>query len=260
MGNFAYENDLIAQNNLPSRRWKRRRIRTARDKMLRAKDKEHTRICWQISELGYEELNPPIQRGYMRLFVLTEASRYSNQSGFYQELLNKINTIRYSPDKIFKQKKRKIGKWRYNYLKEQKLQEPEDYSFHTGKKFTEEEKKYFYPVEYYFYPGKMWRTKYIFVEPWRFELRVRPYMITKVQRKDLELEQFRDELYDFIQQKKNYRRLVKMRGGNGYAWKKVINKKNDIQLYQYNSLRNIPFHQIVENYKQELKWEYDLKN
>lgn len=258
MGNFAHEDALIASNNLPSRRWKIRRIRTARDKMLRALDKEHTQVCRQIRDLGYEPLIPPVQRGYKRLFVLTEATRYNSRAEFYQGILDKINTIWYSPDKQFKQKKRKIRKWRYRYTKEQQLQQPDEWQFLREGKFTEEEQAYFYPVEYYDYPGKYWRTKYVFIEPWRFELRIRPHMITETRRKDLELEQYRDELYDFLHRHENQRRLVKMRGGNGWAWKKVLNKYRDRQRYAYNSLKNVPLHHIVDNYSEETEtWNYD---
>lgn len=252
MGKFAYEDELIALNNLPSRRWKKRRILTARDKFVRNLDKEHTRIFNQIHNLGYDELDPPIQQGYKRLFMLTESTQYSNRAAFYQGILDKINTIRYSPDKIFKQKKRKIGKWRYSYRKEQKLQEPDDWQFLRGDKFTEEEMKYFYPVEYYSYPAKCWRTKYLFIEPWRFELRIRKNWITRVKRKDPELEQYRDELHDLLYRKDIYRRLIRIRGGNTYAWKKVLNEREDRKKYSYHSLKNIPLHQIVEKYKKEI--------
>jgi len=257
MGNFVYEDDLIALNDLPSRRWKIRRIRAAHDKMLRGLDQEHTRVCRQIWNLGYEELNPPVQRGYKRLFVLTEATQYCGRAEFYQGILDKINSVWYSPDKQFKQKKRKIRKWRYQYTKEQQLKQPEDYEFYREGKFTEEERAYFYPVEYYHFPGKCWRTKYIFIEPWRFELRVRPHIITEVKRKDPELEQYRDELGDFLDRKENYRRLVKIRGGNGYAWKKVYNERQDRERYAYNSLKNVPLYRIVENYLETKTWEYD---
>ncbi|HCO67029.1 MAG TPA: hypothetical protein DIT04_04615, partial [Dysgonomonas sp.] len=72
MGYSSNEKGLIEQNNLPGRRWKIRRIRTAYDKRLRQMDKKCTLIWNQIRDLGYEELKPPVQRGYKRLFVLTE--------------------------------------------------------------------------------------------------------------------------------------------------------------------------------------------
>ncbi|MDU1891718.1 MAG: hypothetical protein E6767_13605 [Dysgonomonas sp.] len=260
MGNFANEQDLIIQNNLPSRRWKIRRIRTAYDKKLRQIDKESTRVWNQIRDLGYEELKPPIQRGYKRLFVLTEETKYSKQADFYQTLLDKINTVWYSPHKTFRQRKRKISKWKYRYKNVQTLLTPDDWVFHNTKKFTEEEKHFFFPTEYYHAPSKLHCKKYVFIEPWRFRLRVVPNMITQVQIKDSELEQYHDELSDFLDKDKNQRRLAKMRGGYSYSWKKCNNEEEDRKKYGYNSLTNIPLYQIKEQYEEEKLWEYDQKN
>lgn len=251
MGNFANEDELVMQNNLPSRRWKIRRIRTAYDKKLRQLDKERTRVWNQIRDLGYEELNPPIQRGYKRLFVLTDETKYSKQADFYQTLLDKINTIRYSPDKIFKEKKRKINKWRYQSRNEQELQSPDSWVFHNGKIFTEEEKRFFFPVEYYHAPSKLHCKKYLFIERWRFRLRIMPNMITKVKIKDVELEQYYEELKDFLNKDKNAKRLTRMWGGNSYSWKKVNNEKEYRKKYSYNSLKNKPRHEIIEEYNEE---------
>ncbi len=260
MGNFANERDLIVQNNLPAYRWKIRRIRTANDKKLRRMEKEYKRVYNQIRDLGYEDLNPPIQRGYKRLFVLTEETKYSKQADFYKELLDKINTIRYSPHKTFKEKKRRIGKWRYKVRNEQALQEFDSWTFHNNKKFTAEEKKLFYRVEYYDFSLKGYRAKYVFFEPWRFALRVRPNIITKVQIKDFELEKYRDELSDYLDQDKNRRRLVKtVYGSNTYSWKKVINERENKKKYNYNSFINVPLHLVEEIYKEEkdLIWKFD---
>lgn len=256
MGNFANEQELIAQNNLPSRRWKTRRIRTAKDKEMYRLNKEYRRVQYQIRDLGYEDLNPPIQRGYKRLFVLTEETKYSKRADFYQTILDKINTVWYSPHKTFKQKKRRIGKWKFRIRNEQTLQEIDSYVFDKVKNFTEEERKYFYPVEYYDYPCKRYRTKYIFIEQWCFVLQTKPHMITKVQIKDSELEQYRDELGDYLDRHKNRRRLIKLQGGNTYSWKKVINEREDRKKYSYNSLRNIPLHRITEEYfYEEKEWK-----
>lgn len=260
MGYFANEQNLIVQNNLPTRRWKIRRIRTAYDKKLRRLGKEEIRVWNQIRDLGYEELNPPIQRGYKRLFVLTEETKYSKQADFYQQLLDKINIVWYSPHKTFKQRKRKISKWKYRVRNEQTLETPDSWNFHNSKRFTEEEKHYFFPIEYFHAPSKQYCKKYVFIEPWRFRLRVMPNMITQIQIKDSELEQYHDELSDFLDKDKNRRRLTKMRGGYGYSWKKCTNRKEDIKLYKYNSLSNIPLHQLKEQYDEEKLWEYDQKN
>lgn len=104
MGNYTDEQKLVFENNLPSERWKIRRIRTAHDKKLLRTEKEYNRVCRLIWNLGYEDLNPPIQRGYKRLFVLTEETRYSKRADFYQGIVDKINTVWYSPCKVFKER------------------------------------------------------------------------------------------------------------------------------------------------------------
>jgi len=253
MGNSRDENILIFENNLPSRRWKVKRIRTATDKKLRRMDKVWRRVYNQIRDLGYEDLNPPIQRGYKRLFVLTEETKYSKRADFYQELLDKINTIRYSPHKTFKEKKRRIGKWKYKIKNEQILEEIDSWVFHNGRKFTDEEKELFHPVEYYDFCMKKYRTKYVFMEPWRYVLRTRPNMITKVQIKDSELEKYEGELSDYLDKYKNRARLYKMKSKK-YSWKKILNEKEDIKRYQYNSFVNIPLHLVEEMYREEKEW------
>lgn len=251
MGYFANEKELVVQNNLPSRRWKIRRICTAYDKKLRQLDKERTRVCCQIRNLGYEELNQPIQRGYKRLFVLTDETKYSKQAGFYQSILDKINTIRYSPHKTFKDKKRKIRKWRYQVRNEQELKSPDSWTFHNNMNLTEEEKCFFFPVEFYHTPSKSYQKKYIFIERWRFRLHIMPNMITQVQIKDTELEQYYEELNNYLNKDKNTRRLTKMWGGNTYSWKKVNNEKEDKRRFSYNSLKNRPLHKVIEEYNKE---------
>lgn len=248
MGNYIDEQKLIFENNLPSERWKIRRIRTAHDKKLLRTEREYNRVCRLIWDLGYEDLNPPIQRGYKRLFVLTEETRYSKRIDFYQRILDKINTVWYSPCKVFKERKRKIAKWKYQQRKEQKLQEPDDWTFNR-KKFTEEEISYFFPVEYYNYSTRSWSKKYIFNEPWRFQLRVKPNILTKVQRKDLELEQYRDELKYICE--RNRSRLTKLRGGGTNAWNTWQKKHTVKEKYKYNPLSNQCLHQIMEAYHTE---------
>lgn len=258
MGNHANEHELIAYNNLPLRRWKIRRIRTANDKKLRLVHMEHRLVCDQIWNLGYEELKPPVRKGYKRLFVLREDMKNSARAEFYNNILEKINTIRYSPDKQFKEKKKKkIRKWKYKTQPPQELKEVCSNEFCREGRFTDEEKTYFYEVEYFHYPSRMYQTKYIFKEPWQFELKVKPHYITKVKRKDILLEQRRDELSKFLERNENQRRLVKMRGGNGYTWKKICNEKENKKLYAYNSLKNKPLHQIEHIYSEEKQWEYN---
>ncbi len=255
MGCLASEEAFSTRNNLISRRRKVRRIRTAYDKKLRRLEKERTRTQNQIRDLGYEDLKPPVQRGYKRLFVLTEETKYSARADFYQNILDKINTVQYSTHKTFKVKKRRIGKWKYQYRNVQELQALDEWSF-LKKDFTEEEKCLFYPEEYYYAPLKSYIKKYVFSEPWRYRLRIMPHMITQVQIKDTELEQRYQELEDYLGKDKNVKRLTKMRGSNTYSWKKVLNQKEDVKRYKYNYLKNKSLYELYENYKEENDYEY----
>jgi hypothetical protein len=228
----------------------------ANDKKLYFINKEYRRICNQIQDLGYEELNPPIRKGYKRLFVLREETMHSSRAEFYKTILEKINTIRYSLDKKFKEKKkRKIKKWKYQKQSVQELKEVSAYEFHRKDAFTEEEKSCFYEVEFFYSPARIYQAKYIFKEPWRFELKVKPHYITKVKSMDILLEQCKSELAKYLERDENQRRLVKMRGGYGYAWKKIHNEKENRKFYAYNSLKNIPLHCLMGCYKEEKQWE-----
>lgn len=106
MGNYANEHVLIVYNNLPSKRWKIRCIRMANDKKLRRINEESQRICNQIQHPGYDELNLPVRKGYKRLFALTAETINSYRAEFYKYILEKTSTIRYSPDRKFKEKQK----------------------------------------------------------------------------------------------------------------------------------------------------------
>lgn len=253
MDNFAIEQDWTMHCKILSRRWKIRRIRTAQDKKLRKLDRESRKLYNEIRNLGYEPLNPPIRCGYKRLFMLTEDSRYTPNPDFYQRILDKINDIRYSPNKDF-ESKRTSKRWRRRKRKrkEQKLMESDSYHFHKILKFTEDEKRMFYEIKYYDKQLKRETIKYVFSEPWRFTLSIRPHWITWVQRKDPLLEQQLDEINKVTDRYKSQGRLTKIRGGNSYSWKKINEQREDRKLYAYNSLQNKPLHLIMEEYYNEI--------
>lgn len=257
MDNFAIEQDWTMYCNLRPRRWKIRRIRTAHDKKLRKQEKEWRRIYNEIRNLGYQPLDPPIRCGYKRLFMLTNDCKHTPNPEFYQGILDKINDIRYSPTKEF-EGKRTSKRWRRRKRrrKEQKLMEPDSYYFHKIFKFTEDEKRMFHKIKYYDKQFKRERTKYVFSEPWRFILRIRPHWITKVRLKDPLLEQQLDEIKKVTDRYKNQGRLTKMRGGYSYSWKRTNNQDEDRKLYAHNSLRNKPLHVVMEEYNKEKQYEY----
>lgn len=271
MGNFIDEQMLVEINNLPSERWKIRRIRTAYDRELRRLHREEKRVRELIQNLGYEELNPPIQRGYKRLFVLTEETKRQDNAELYQSILDKINTVWYSPVKTFKRdKKRKISKWKYRKKEEQSLREielssyiPKTYDwFEYAQKshhMTEEQLRFFSRVDYYNHNLKRWCVKLVFNESFRFVLRVRPNIITKVERKDLVLEQYHNELDKRLD--RNWGRVVKvLHGGHTNAWNTSLKKHTPKEKYRDCTLKNKPLHEIMEQYKEEKQlWEYEPK-
>lgn len=260
MDNFAIEQDWTMYCDIPSRRWKIRRIRTARDKKLRHLEKETYKLWHEIRTLGYEPLDPPVRCGYKRLFMLTEDCKHTPNPDFYQGILDKINDIRYSPTKEF-ERKRTSKKWkrRKRRRKEQKLMEPNCHHFHKVLKFTEDEKRMFYEIKYYNKQLKREAIKYVFSEPWRFILRIRPHWITEKQCKDPLLEQHLNEIEKITDRYKNRGRLIKMRGSNSYSWKRTHNQKEDRKRYAYNSLQNRPLYLIMEEYNEEKNDEHTNK-
>src|SRR4051812_19284598 len=93
------------------------RLRTARqrkrmqyedfDKQLIQLDKEEDRLYRQKMNLGWEALHPPVQKGWVRSFILREDIARSRYAFFFEAMLKKINTYEYSWRKDFKRKKKR---------------------------------------------------------------------------------------------------------------------------------------------------------
>lgn len=264
MGYLADEQQLIDEYNLPSRRWKIRRIRTGYDKKLRRLDKELDKIDRQIRNLGYEDLVPPIQRGYVRMFVLTKETEEESRADFYREILKQINTVQYSSTKDFKERKRRIAKWKYQKFGDMRIRNLTESWFEYTKELTDEQKSYFYPAIFYRKTKKReeFEKMYVFTEPWRFEVKVKPYMITQKQIKDHALEQKSAELSDLLSTDRNVRRLAKMRGQFD-GWRRYQQEYVPKPKYKHmlNSLKNKQLHLIEDQYREEISlWEYEQKN
>ncbi|MBX3257265.1 MAG: hypothetical protein KF862_24240 [Chitinophagaceae bacterium] len=223
------------------------RLRTARQKkrmqyedldkqliQLNKKQRELSRKKWN---LGWEPLVPPIQKGWKRFFVLRDDVAKGKQAEFFQNILDKINTCDWSHKRDFLVKRRKFGRKIY-VVKPQKLLEPEGHHF---KKlcFTEREQQLFH-VEY---KTEKWCKepvkRYVFVEPWRFVLRTKPYMIEKVRVKDAELESQIQQLDNYIERRDLRKRMDKIlhRRHRNSWWKwKNVEKYNEANPYKNKSL------------------------
>ncbi len=227
-----YGQDILCYK-IKSKRRKIRDQKKGEEKRLIRLNKEWEQIRHQQRNLGYVDLIPPIVRGWKRYFILREDVARSRQAIFYQKILDKINTVQHSYRKDFKKKKRKRGKkiW---VEEAQRLAELEDYLF-IKQKFTEKEASLFeekYISIGYFRYKKLVKV-FVFKEPWRFVLRVRPNLITKVKAVDVELKKRQNEIYDYLSWNGKtgmFYRLIN--GSYKDGWGKYNKKWNDFRIYK----------------------------
>jgi hypothetical protein len=210
------DNEYIQCSRLRSARRRKRIEREDFNKQLIRLHKEERRIRDQIWDLGYEELIPPVQRGWKRSFVLRSDFAKRKDAKFFKGILDKINTTEYSWRKDFKIKRRKYGKKVY-VVDPQYLQSlwPHDYE---KKIFTDKEKRYFTLVPVYMRHSKKMELIYVFNMPWCFVLKVQPNIITKAKIKDFELERRKEEIDRFLSFNSRREKLLKLLHGNG-GWK-----------------------------------------
>lgn len=178
---------------------KRCRIRAARkdkEKKLLALLREENRLYRIDREAPWVPLTPPVMRGYKRYFVLRPDVQRSKNAAFFEGLLAKINTIQYFYRKDFKVKNRYRGK-KILRLREQYLQEPKACWLYKYR-FTDKEMRFF---EQRIDPKEkgIYSIYYVFTEPWRFILRVRPNMIDKIKVLNPDLESRMQELENKIE-------------------------------------------------------------
>ncbi len=98
-------------------------------------------------------------------------------AGFFLGLLEKVNTTTYSHRKDFRYKRRRNGK----RVDVERIQKVKTFWTCEFKKLhlTEKEKPYF-KLDWYVSDRGHLIPIYVFTEPWRFVLKVKPNMITKV--------------------------------------------------------------------------------
>lgn len=223
---------------IKSVRQKKRLVKTDRDKQLIQLDKRRTKLWQQKRLLPMVPLEHPYQRGWKRFFVLQEDLKHSPRTEFYEILLEKINTVEYHYDKMFKPKKRR--KKRYGYeLKQQLLREFSTYSWLANKmNLTDEEKACFTCVETFDVRNRRIDVKYIFTEPWRYKLKVIPHMITHIKLMDPDIERELSYIDDHINNHNLAPRINLLVRGRGYHWSgwfferiKYINKFKNISRY-----------------------------
>ena len=232
------------------------RLRTARqkkriqyedfDKQLIQIHREQKSLYQQKWNLGWEPLIPPVQRGWKRFFVLREDVARSKQAEFFENILTKINTEDRSYRKDFKVKKRRFGRKTY-VVKDQQLLRPCEYHFNKLG-FTDAEKQLFHP-EYSYEKGRgTFIKRFVFNEPWRFVLRIRPNMIDKKRKVDHELESRLQQMHNYLERNDYRKRLSKI--VHGY-YKYRHWRKEEIEKEKY-VFKNKALHTVLDLRKNQV--------
>lgn len=236
------ELEIYSQIKIRSKRQRKRAALEDQEKKLIRLYKEDKELMLRKSKLPMIDLVPPIQRGWKRYFIVREDVRRSRDGVFYENLLQKINTVQYSSEKVFRKKKKRNGK-RINVEIKQDLRIVYPYEL-PKMKLSERELACFDYCIIHEVNGRKINEKYayIFREPWRYILRVRPNMIDKVQVQDIEIEQRLGELKSILfDNYENFGTLKKLRGWGNFRW--------DNKLKYENLIKNKPLYRILEEEK-----------
>ena len=216
------ENNFYVIRGKTDRRRKRETIRQ-KEKQLIQLDKKESQLYTQRNNLGFELLEKPYQKGFKRFFIVREDVAQTKYVDFYNELLVYINTTKYSLRKDFK-KSKKVKRKRVFV---ETIQELESFYSYTFNKIPEKFKQYFLPIEEYHPNFKTFITKYKFIEPWKYVLKIEPNMITQRRKIDIELEQELSQIKNKIE--RNHLRIrinkAKSKKTNYKEWKVADNKK-----------------------------------
>lgn len=197
-----------------SARAKKRALRNDREKQLRKLDREESRLRQQQRSLGFVALDPPVMRGWKRSFVLREAVAKSSYAAFYQQVLDKINTVQTHHDRKFLVKKRFRGR-KKRVPRKQHLRTFSAAAFYRLD-LTEWERRKFHANEHWNGHNKRFETEYVFSDTWCFQLQVRPNMIHKVRLQSTLLEQRSREIDNYL---------------NGYALRGRLNRLKGVRSY-----------------------------
>ena len=239
MGNLYITPKGVSRlRNLRSRK---RIAREDHEKYLRECIKRQKALFKQRRELPLVPLEKPYQKGYVRFFVLREDVRQGKQADFFATLLEKINTYQYADNRKFQKKKKRRGK-RVYIARKQELYTFSQWEWQRALesgKFTEKERAYFAKIEYFNHPKDRFETYYEFTEAWRFELRVKPNMITHYRPVDIAIEQELAELDKIIDNHKNWGIIHSKIYGGSYSWNQFQKRYTPKGKYKRTPLKEI---------------------
>lgn len=214
MGNFT-ENDYAFASRFKSVRRKKRLVKKDFEKQLHAVYARERELFNARKELPLVPLEIPYQQGWVRFFVLREDVLRSPQAEFFQHLLTKINTYKYSNAKSFSKKVRKKGK-RIVVEEHQELCRVYPQQWNCEKLgLTDKEKTYFTYVEKWCQNFDRMLRYYEFNESWRYVLRVKPHFVTHRKAIDAEIESELDCIENRITNYHLRNKINKLKSGRG---------------------------------------------
>lgn len=191
-------------------RSRKRAVRESREKQMIKLQREERNLWKMQKDLGFEPLNPPVQRGFIRTFVLRSDVANGADAACYEKILGEINTRQYHPDRHFLEKKRQNGR-KTKVPIEQRLYDPVSSAF-RDMGFSEKEVSLFERYPFYTAGDLVPKWYYRFREPWRFVLRIRPYLIDKRKVQSVEIESRMQEVSNYLDGRYFRCRLDRMKG------------------------------------------------
>ncbi|SHL22083.1 hypothetical protein [Flavobacterium chilense] len=231
-----------------SKKRKKRLVKQDFEKQLIQLRKLEVELWKKRRDLPLVPLANPYQKGWQRNFILREDVSRSNEAEFYRTLLDKINTWQFSSEKSFKRKKKR--KRRNVYVEKfQTVKEFLEWEWKSPKLgLTEKEKVHFYKRERWCSNFKRYKTHYVFNEPWRYVLRVSPYMITHTKMVDSDLESEIQLLDNYITNLNLRYKINKLVDGFSHRWKYYQNENPREQ----NPIKNKSLHLLYQQYTDEM--------
>lgn len=250
--NFLMQNYMVDEYALctrfKSKRRKKRLVKEDFEKDLIQLRKREKELWNKQKNLPLVPLESPYQKGWQRNFVLREDIAKSAEAEFYRKLLEKINTWQFSSEKSFKRKKKR--KRRHVYVENiQTVKEFSEWEWRSPKlELTEKEKVHFYKRERWCNNFKRYKIHYVFNEPWRYILRVRPYMITHTKMVDSDLESEIQLLDNYIVNLDLRNKINRLIHGSSRKWR-YYEKENPREI---SPIKNKSLHVLYQQYADEM--------
>jgi hypothetical protein len=250
--NFLMENYTVDEyalcNSFKSKKRKKRLVKEDFEKQLIQIRRLEKELWNKRKDLPLIPLENPYQKGWQRNFVLREDVARSSEANFYRTLLEKINTWQFSPEKSFKRKKKR--KRRHVYVENiQIVKEFSEWEWKSPKlELTEKEKVHFYKRERWCSNFKRYKIHYVFNEPWRYVLRVSPYMITHTKMVDSDLESEIQLLDNYIVNNHLRYKINKLVDGFSHRWSYYENENPK----EKNLIKNKSLHLLYQQYADEM--------